>query len=212
MKSALIVVDIQNDFLPGGALAVREGDQTVAIANAAMTHFDLVVATQDWHPRQHKSFASQHSGRSPGELIELEGLPQVLWPDHCVQDSPGARFAPGLNIKRLDGVFPKGTNAAIDSYSGFYDNGRRQATGLGVWLKERQVTRVGVLGLATDYCVRFTAADALNEGFGTELILSGCRGVDLKAGDSESAVQSLKTQGALIHITLDDFVRGKARS
>ena len=209
MKSALIVVDIQNDFLPGGALAVSEGDLTVSVANQCMPHCDFVVATQDWHPADHLSFASQHSECRPGQLIELAGLQQVLWPDHCVQGSKGAAFAPGLDISRLSAVFPKGTRREVDSYSGFFDNGRRHATGLSEWLRARGVGRVAVLGLATDYCVKFTAADALSEGFATELILSGCRGVNLTPVDSERALHELRAAGALLHESLQDWVRAR---
>jgi nicotinamidase/pyrazinamidase len=209
MKSALLVVDIQNDFLPGGALGVAGGDQVVAVANAAMAHFEIVVATQDWHPADHGSFASRYPGKSPGELIELHGITQVLWPDHCVQDSHGARFAPDLDTTAVHAIFPKGTHRAVDSYSGFFDNSRRHETGLAAWLRGQGVTRVYLLGLATDYCVRFTALDALAEGFATEVILSGCRGVNLKPGDADAAVREIKARGAVIHADLDTAVRAK---
>ena len=202
-KTALIVVDLQNDFLPGGALAVRGGDETVSVANQAMDLYDLVVATQDWHPADHGSFASQHHGRKPGELIQLEGLTQVLWPDHCVQQTRGAEFAKGLRVTDCDAVFPKGTRRGVDSYSGFFDNGKRHGTGLVEWLRAAQVKRVGVLGLATDYCVKFTALDAIAEGFETELILEGCRGVDLQPGDSDRAVQEMLDRGIRVWKTLD---------
>jgi nicotinamidase/pyrazinamidase len=207
-KSALIVVDIQNDFLPGGALAVHEGHQTVAEANAAMGLFDLVVATQDWHPPEHGSFASNHAGRKPGEWIDLEGLKQVLWPVHCVAESEGARFAASLNESRFDAVFRKGTRAEVDSYSGFFDNGRRWDTGLARWLRGRGVERVGVLGLATDYCVKFTLLDALTEGFAADLLLFGCRPVDLSPGDGQRAVEEMRARGARIFSDLEALKRG----
>ena len=198
MKKALILVDIQNDFVPGGALPVPDGDAVVAVANKMMEYFDLVVATQDWHPADHKSFASQHKGRKVGDLIELNGLQQVLWPDHCVQDSSGAEFVPGLEVKKIDKIFHKGMDRNVDSYSGFFDNGHRRATGLGTYLKEQGVDEVAVMGLATDYCVKFTALDAVNLGFRTKLIIEGVKGVDIKKGDCEKAIEEMKKAGVVI--------------
>ncbi len=192
---ALIVVDIQNDFLPGGALAVPDGDATIAVANAVMPAFDVVVATQDWHPSGHHSFAVQHPGRRVGEVIEVGGVPQVLWPVHCVEDTRGAAFAEQLEVGRFTAVFRKGTDPAVDSYSGFFDNGRRHATGLGEWLRARRVTHVSVLGLATDYCVKFTALDAVDLGFHTRLIADGCRAVELAPGDAARALAELQAAG-----------------
>src|SRR5688500_5437345 len=157
---ALILVDLQNDFLSGGAPAVPDGDVVIPIANELQQKFPLVVATQDWHPANHGSFAANHPGKKPGDIIELNGLPQILWPVHCVQGTRGAEFVAGLDGSRVARVFHKGTDAGIDSYSGFFDNGHRKATGLGDYLKERGVTDVYVMGLATDYCVKFTALDA----------------------------------------------------
>ena len=195
---ALILVDIQNDFVPGGALAVREGDLVVPIANRLMPNFDLVVATQDWHPPDHGSFAANHPGRSIGEVIDLNGLPQVLWPVHCVQFTSGAAFVRGLEVERIQRVFQKGTNPGIDSYSGFFDNGHRRATGMGDWLSERGVRDVWVMGLATDYCVKFTAQDGIKLGFDVHLIEDGCRGVDLKPGDVSRAVEEMRQAGVRI--------------
>jgi nicotinamidase/pyrazinamidase len=138
----LVLIDIQNDFLPGGALAVPRGDEVVPVANRVQPAFELVVATQDWHPAGHGSFASTRPGRKPGELAELAGLPQVLWPDHCVQGSRGAEFAAALQMNRVEAIFRKGTDPAIDSYSGFFDNGHRKSTGMGDYLKGRRVTDV----------------------------------------------------------------------
>ncbi len=195
---ALILVDIQNDFLPGGALAVAEGDQVVPVANALVARFDLVVATQDWHPADHASFAANHDGRSPGEVIDLDGLQQVLWPVHCVQGSAGASFASGLDVAAIDAVFRKGVDARVDSYSGFFDNGRRHATGLAAWLHARDVDAVCVLGLATDYCVRFTALDAARAGFVTTLVEDGCRGVGLGPTDVADALAELRAAGVAV--------------
>ncbi len=192
--NALILVDIQNDFLPGGALAVPRGDEVVPVANRLIPLFPLVVATQDWHPENHGSFASNH-GKPVGTLAELGGLPQVLWPNHCVQNTGGAAFAPGLHTAKIERIFPKGTDPEIDSYSGFFDNGHRKATGLGDYLKQKSVTRVFVLGLATDYCVKATALDARKLGFKVTLVVDGCRGVELNAGDCGRAVDEMRRAG-----------------
>jgi nicotinamidase/pyrazinamidase len=195
---ALILVDIQNDFCPGGALAVADGDAVVPVANRLMSAVDLVVATQDWHPANHGSFASNNPGRKPFDLADLGGLPQVMWPNHCVQWTGGAQFHPGLDTKRIARVFPKGTDATIDSYSGFFDNGKRKATGLGDWLKAKSVTEVLICGLATDYCVKATAIDAVQLGFRTTLIEDACRGVAMKPTDIPDALAAMRQAG--IHI------------
>ncbi|MEZ4325838.1 MAG: bifunctional nicotinamidase/pyrazinamidase [Polyangiales bacterium] len=195
---ALVLVDLQPDFLPGGALAVAEGDLVVPYAVARMQEFGCIVATQDWHPPDHGSFASQHPGKEPGELIELHGLTQVLWPDHCVQGTAGAELCAELDRERITAVFRKGSDPAVDSYSGFFDNGRRHATGLGDWLRERGVRALSVLGLATDYCVKFTALDARELGFEVTLLSAGCRGVELKPGDVARALDELRAAGVQI--------------
>ena len=194
---ALILVDIQNDFTPGGSLAVKDGDAVVPVANALQPRFDVIVATQDWHPADHGSFASNRGGTA-GELSTLGGLPQVLWPDHCVQGTSGADFHPELDMTRVTRVFRKGTDPAIDSYSGFFDNGHRKSTGLGEWLREQGVGSVYVLGLATDYCVRYTALDAVQLGFQTFLVEDGSRGVELKPGDVAEAVEEMRLKGVKI--------------
>lgn len=210
--NALILVDIQNDFIPGGALAVSEGDQIVPLVNQLQPHFDLVVATQDWHPPEHGSFAVHHSGRVPGEKVDLHGLEQTLWPEHCIQGTPGADFAPGLNRSRWDRVFPKGTEATIDSYSGFFDNGHRKATGLAEYLRERGVTDVYIAGLATDYCVKFTALDAQALGFQTHVIEDACRGVNLQPGNVAKAVEEMKAAGVHITNTREILARTKSQA
>ena len=197
-QHALILVDLQNDFLPGGALGVAGGDEVIPIANRLMDDFAIVVATQDWHPADHGSFAANHPGKEVYESIELNGLPQTLWPVHCVQGTPGADFAPGLDATRITRVFQKGTNPGIDSYSGFHDNGHRQSTGLAEWLREQGVGKVTVCGIATDYCVKFTALDAVAEGFEVTLHLPACRGVDLNPGDVAAAVEGLRAKGVTI--------------
>jgi nicotinamidase/pyrazinamidase len=195
---ALILVDLQNDFLPTGALPVPKGDEVVAVANRVQPLFSLIVATQDWHPAGHGSFAARHPGRKPGDLGELGGLPQVLWPTHCVEHTTGAAFAPGLDTKKIAQVFPKGTDPEIDSYSGFFDNGHRKTTGLGDFLHGRGVTDVYVLGLATDYCVKATALDARRIGFATHLVVDGCRGVNLHAGDVDRAIEEMRAAGVRV--------------
>ena len=197
---ALIIVDLQPDFMPGGALAVAEGDAIVSLVLELMDRYDVVVATQDWHPRDHGSFAANHADRSPGEVIDLHGLDQVLWPVHCVQDSPGAALHAGLEAKRgaLAGVFRKGTDPSVDSYSGFFDNGKRKATGLGEWLRERGVEAVDVCGLALDYCVKFTALDAIALGFETRVIRDATRAVNLQAGDDARAAEAIVAAGGRV--------------
>ncbi len=194
--NALILVDIQNDFLPGGALAVPHGDEVIPVANQLMPHFELVVATQDWHPRDHASFADNHPGQQIGSVISVEGLDQIMWPVHCVQNTRGAEFADDLNVDRVSYIFKKGTDPRYDSYSGFFDNGHHTATGLGDFVKQRHVQRVFVLGLATDYCVKFTVLDALQLGFETVFIDDGCRGVNLNDGDVANAIETMRQQGA----------------
>jgi nicotinamidase/pyrazinamidase len=193
--NALLLVDIQNDFLPGGALAVPDGDAIIPLANKLQTKFPLVVATQDWHPPNHGSFAANHPGRTPFEQIDLHGLAQILWPVHCVQNTPGAELAPALQREHIAKIFPKGTDPDIDSYSGFFDNGHRRATGLAEWLKTRGVTDIYLCGLATDYCVRFSALDAVSLGFETHLVEDACRGVNLRPGDVARAVEEMRRAG-----------------
>jgi nicotinamidase/pyrazinamidase len=195
---ALILVDIQNDFLPGGALAVPDGDAVIAVVNRLEPAFPLVVATQDWHPANHGSFAANHPGKKAFEEIELNGLPQTLWPVHCVHGTRGAQLAAELNRDRIANVFRKGTDAGIDSYSGLFDNGHRRSTGLGEWLKEQRVTEVFVCGLATDYCVKFTALDAAKMGFKTHLIADGSRGVNLRPDDVKNAIEEMKRAGIVV--------------
>lgn len=193
---ALLLIDMQNDFLPGGSLAVAGGDEIIPVINQLQSKFDLVVATQDWHPQQHKSFASNHEGKKVFEQIELNGLPQMLWPDHCVQGTAGAAFSDAVNWNRTEAIFRKGTDPEIDSYSGFYDNGHEKATGLAAYLKGRNVTDVYIAGLAGDYCVYFTAKDALAEGFTTYLIEDATKAID--ANGFTKAKEDVKSKGGQI--------------
>ncbi|HYO99096.1 MAG TPA: bifunctional nicotinamidase/pyrazinamidase [Pyrinomonadaceae bacterium] len=175
-SSALILVDIQNDFCPGGSLAVREGDRVVPVVNELQKRFELIVATKDWHPAGHSSFVS-------------------LWPPHCVQETAGAEFVAGLDTSRIARVFLKGTDPEVDSYSGFFDNEHLRATGLGDYLKERGVTDVTIAGLATDYCVKFTALDAVALGFRTSVVADACRGVEVAEGDTARAIEEMRAAG-----------------
>ncbi len=195
---ALILVDIQNDFCPGGALAVENGHQIIPIANQLMEHFDLIIATQDWHPANHGSFAANHPWRKPGQIIELNGLEQILWPMHCIQDSFGAELVAELKQEKIDAIFYKGTDVGIDSYSGFFDNGRKKSTGLSDYLKEKNVEEVYIIGLATDYCVKFTALDAIDLGFTTFLIEDATKGVNLSPNDVEHSIQEMRNSGVQI--------------
>jgi nicotinamidase/pyrazinamidase len=205
---ALILVDIQNDFLPGGALAVQDGDAVIPVVNKLLPAFPLVIATQDWHPANHGSFATSHPGKKMFEQIELNGLPQTLWPVHCVQGTRGAELAEALNRNRIIKIFPKGTDAGIDSYSGLFDNGHRKSTGLGEWLKAQNVTEIFVCGLATDYCVKFTALDAAQNGFKTHLIQDASRGVNLRPDDVKNAIEEMRRAGIAV-VQSTDILKSK---
>ncbi len=194
---ALILVDIQYDFCPGGSLAVPDGDAVVPVANRLQTQFELVVATQDWHPRGHGSFASSH-GKPVYTVIEIHGAPQTLWPDHCVQGTHGAELVSALDRARIARIFQKGTDPEIDSYSGFLDADHQHSTGLADYLRERGVDEVFIAGLATDYCVKYTALDAAKLGFRAQVIEDGCRGVNLNPGDTEQALEEMKAAGVLL--------------
>ena len=178
MRDVLIVVDIQNDFLPGGALGVPDGDAVVPLVNRLATRFEHVVLSQDWHPPQHLSFASSHAGRAPFEVIELPYGPQILWPDHCVQGTHGAEFAPGLAIAHAELIVRKGFRAAIDSYSVFCEADATTSTGLAGYLHERGFERVVLAGLATDFCVAWSAIDARRRGFEVVVVEDACRAID----------------------------------
>ena len=194
MTAALIVVDIQNDFLPGGALAVPRGDETVAVANRLMPLFPTVVLTADWHPADHASFASQHAGKVPYATVTMPYGTQVLWPDHCVAGTSGADFAAGLETARAHAVIRKGTDKNCDSYSGFLAADRKTPTGLEGYLKSRGVTTVFVCGLATDFCVAWTAQDAAAAGFKTYLIEDASRAIDA-GGSLAAAMAGLQSAG-----------------
>lgn len=193
-----IIIDMQNDFCPGGALAVQEGDKIIPLINLLQNKFDLVVATQDWHPKTHKSFASNHPGKAVFDVITLDGLTQVLWPDHCVQGTKGALLVDELEKNRIEKIIQKGTDMNIDSYSGFFDNGHKKATGLDEYLKLRKADEIYLAGLATDFCVKFTALDAVKLGYKTHVIIDACRGVNINAGDADKAIREMADNGIKI--------------
>ena len=195
---ALLLVDLQNDFLSGGALSVPNGEAVIPIANRLMARFQTVVASQDWHPADHASFAAQHPGHDVGETVELKGCRQVLWPVHCVQDSRGAGFAASLNTDRITRVVQKGTDREIDSYSAFFDNDHLKQTELHDYLQSMEVTALTVLGLATDYCVKFTVLDALDLSYKVTVVVDAIRGVDLREGDCVAALQEMSAAGAMM--------------
>lgn len=196
--NALILVDLQNDFLPGGALAVPHGDEVIPIANELQQKFELVLATQDWHPQDHGSFAANHPGKKPGDRIMLDGIEQILWPVHCVQNTHGAEFAPSFDTSRIAHVFHKGTEPMTDSYSTFFDNAHRRHTGLANYLEKRGIKDIYLMGLALDYCVKYSALDARYLGLNTYVVVDGCRGIELMPGDITRALEEMKRVGATL--------------
>lgn len=194
-QRALLLIDLQNDFVDNGSLAVKHGQEVIAVANRIMPSFDVVIATLDWHPSDHQSFASQHASVSVYDDFELDGLSQTAWPDHCIEDTFGAQLVAELNQREVDFRVYKGTDRRIDSYSGFYDNGHRKATGLTELLRRENVTEVFVMGLATDYCVLYSALDAVREGFATTVITDGCRGVGIRPNDIPDAWKAMSAAG-----------------
>jgi nicotinamidase/pyrazinamidase len=195
---ALIIVDLQNDFLPGGALPVPHGDEVIPLANELQGRFGLVLATQDWHPPNHGSFAANHPGKKPGDRVMLDGIEQILWPVHCVKNTHGAEFAPSFDTSRVAHVFHKGIDPRIDSYSTFFDNAHRRETGLADYLKKRAITDIYLMGLALDYCVKYSTLDARQLGFNAHVILDGCRGIGLEPGDIDRALDEMKQVGAVL--------------
>ena len=194
LYEALLVIDVQNDFCPKGALAVAGGDTLVQPINAAMYKFNTVVLTQDWHPTDHKSFASSHEHKKPFDIVEMSYGDQVLWPDHCIQGSIGSRFHPDLNHTRADVIIRKGSNPAVDSYSAFYENDKVTTTGLHGYLKNRDVTKLTLVGLATDYCVAFSALDAAKLGYAVTVRLDMARGIETD-GSLNAALDKMSKAG-----------------
>ncbi len=191
-------MDIQNDFLPGGALPVPDGDLIIPRINALQNEYDLIIATKDWHPPHHVSFAKTHPGKVPGDVILVQGSEQRLWPVHCVQGTFGAEFSPLLNTEKISHVIHKGTHPEIDSYSTFFDNVHGRSTGLEEFLRERNVKEIAIAGLATDYCVKYSVLDALKLGFSVSVIFNACKGIDLNKGDVDAAIREMKLAGATL--------------
>lgn len=194
---ALIVIDVQNDFCPGGALAVTAGDEIVGPINGLMAEFGTVVLTQDWHPAGHSSFASSNDGHGPYDLIDMTYGPQVLWPDHCIQGSQGAEFHPGLQSAPANMVIRKGMNPDVDSYSAFFENDRKTPTGLDGYLRDLGIKKVTIVGLATDFCVQFSALDAAGLGYDVRVLGEMCRAIDMD-GSLDAAIEAMRAKGVVI--------------
>ena len=197
MKTALLVIDVQNDFCPAGALEVAGGNEIVPNINKEMVKYDCVVLTQDWHPKGHSSFATSHEGKNPLELIKMPYGDQVLWPDHCVQGSKGAEFHPDLNIEQANAIIRKGSNPFIDSYSAFFENDRKTSTGLDGYLKSLEIEKISLVGLATDFCVNYSAQDAANLGYKVSVLEKMCRAIDLN-GSLAAAISEMQNCGVEI--------------
>jgi nicotinamidase/pyrazinamidase len=202
---ALILVDLQRDFFQNGALQIADAEAIIPVANRLMPLFDVVVATQDWHPANHQSFAANHLWRKPGQVMQINGQPQQLWVIHCVQNSYGAELVAELDRQNIDNFIQKGMSVDIDSYSAFFDNSGQQDTGLHDYLQQKGIERVYIMGVATDYCVKYTTLDALHLGYTTYLIADGCRGANLTAGDSERAMLEMRDSGAVWIAATDIF-------
>jgi len=200
----LLLVDLQNDFLPGGSFPIETGNEIFPAINKLLKYpFDIILATKDWHPPDHGSFAANHH-KAVGEKIMLNGLEQILWPTHCVQNTHGSEFAPGWNTGQIDEVFFKGTDKLIDSYSAFYDNAMQKSTGLAAFLKKIKASEIYIAGLATDYCVKYSVLDALNLGFIVYVVTDACRGINLAPQDSQEALAEMQEEGAHL-ITSDEL-------
>lgn len=202
-KEALIMVDLQNDFCAGGNLSVPQGDDVIPLANKLQTCFDLIIATQDWHPKNHTSFASNHNNFKIGDIITINNLTQILWPDHCIQGSKGAEFHPKLHTQQIKKIFHKGIDKNIDSYSAFFDNAHLRSTGLADYLKQENVKDIYIIGLATDYCVKYSVLDAVSQQFNVHVIIDACRGVELNKGDTAKAIKEMEEAGAHIVYSAD---------
>ncbi|MHB1220582.1 MAG: bifunctional nicotinamidase/pyrazinamidase [Gammaproteobacteria bacterium] len=198
VKRALVLVDLQNDFCPGGKLPVEDGDKVIPLANQLQPKFELVVATQDWHPKDHMSFASNHDNAKIGETLMINNMPQIMWPAHCIRQTHGAAFHIDLDLNPETKIFYKGTDSQIDSYSAFFDNAHLRATGLAEYLRNEHVTDVYIMGLATDYCVKYSALDAVHTGFNVFVIEDACRGVELNSGDCAAAFEEMRQAGIKI--------------
>ena len=194
--NALILIDIQNDFLPGGSLEVPKGDEIIDNVNSIMDNYNIVVATKDWHPKNHISFASNHKNKKVGQKIKINNLDQMLWPDHCIKDSKGSEFPEKLDSHKIHKIFYKGVDSNIDSYSGFYDNGKIRSTGLSNFLKKSNINQVDIVGLATDYCVKYSSIDAYSEGFKTKVLCCCVRGISVET--TKTAFKEMRDMGISI--------------
>jgi nicotinamidase/pyrazinamidase len=189
----LVIIDVQNDFLINGSLEVPDGNDVIEPINEIIKNYALVVATKDWHPLDHVSFASNHQGKKIGDIVKVNNLDQILWPVHCVQESKGSDFPTTLNIKAINKIIYKGSNSQIDSYSGFHDNGKIRSTGLSDYLKAKNITSIDYVGLVTEYCVKFTVFDSIKEGFRSRVILKGIKGINLE--ESNKALKEMRSKG-----------------
>lgn len=202
---ALIIVDIQNDFMPGGALPVQEGNRVIPVINKLQNHFDLILATKDWHPFGHKSFASQH-GKKPFQIIDYKGSFQELWPDHCIQGTKGSDFSAELDLSKISKIFYKGIDPEVDSYSAFFDNAHIRSTGLLEYLQNHNIREIVIVGLATDYCVKYSVLDAIQNGLEVIVIKDACRAVELQPGDEDKAFTLMEAIGAQI-MSSEDYIK-----
>ncbi|PID61408.1 MAG: nicotinamidase/pyrazinamidase [Ignavibacteriae bacterium] len=200
MNRALLIVDVQNDFCESGSLEVKNANKIIPIINNLIKseYFNFIIATKDWHPRNHKSFASNHKNKNVYDVIKLNGIEQVLWPDHCIQRTKGSMLHEDLKLHRGFKIITKGKNPEVDSYSGFYDNDHKTSTGLTAYLNKKNISEVYIAGLATDYCVKFTALDSVSEGFKTYLFKDAVKGVNVKKDDSKKAIDEMRTAGVKI--------------
>jgi nicotinamidase/pyrazinamidase len=197
-KCALLLVDVQNDFMPGGALEVANGDEIIPVISQLITlPFDFILASKDWHPKNHVSFAHTHH-KKPGEVITVGSIDQILWPIHCVENTPGAEFYPGWNTAPIQKIFFKGTDPEIDSYSAFFDNGRNKSTGLADYLKKNKIKKIFIAGLTTEYCVKYSAIDAISLGFDVYVIADACRGVNLHPNDAKNSLKAMEQAGSIV--------------
>ena len=201
---ALILVDLQNDFLPWGSIPIEDSEELIPIANQLLEQFDIIVASQDWHPANHKCFAANHPWRMPGQVIDVNGIPQMLWTIHCVQDNFGAEFVSDLNTYKISKIIRKGTNIEVDSYSVFFENDHKKSNGLEEYLKINKIDEVYIMGLTADFGVKYTALDAVRLGFKTKVIIDGCRWYDSKDKNKEQTLNEMKIKGIQI-IKLDEL-------
>lgn len=204
-KKALMMVDLQNDFCRGGSLEVPDANTIIPLANQLQKYFELVIATKDWHPQDHTSFAANHPGKIVNDVLLINGIEQILWPIHCVQETRGAEFNPELETSRINKIFFKGTDKNIDNYSTFFDNAHLRKTGLEDYLHEQHVNDIYIMGLATDYCVKYSCRDAVKLGFNTYIIEDACRGVELHEGDIVKSLEEMQAEGVKVIRTMDIF-------